>query len=88
MKKHHFVAISGSLRKGSLNTLALQAAQQLVPAHVTIEQLFIEDVPMYNFDLYDKNLPEIVENHQSRRRAHFCNARVQLFYSRRTQKHH
>ena len=61
MKKHHFVAISGSLRKGSLNTLALQAAQQLMPANVTIEQLFIEDVPMYNSDLYDKNLPEIIE---------------------------
>jgi len=61
MKKYHFVAISGSLRQGSFNTMALQAAQQLVPANVTIEHLSIEDVPMYNFDLYDNHPPDIIE---------------------------
>ena len=61
MKKYHFVAISGSLRKDSFNTMTIQAAQQLVPAHVTIEHLSIEDVPMYHADLYDKRPPESVE---------------------------
>lgn len=57
-----FVAISGSLRKESFNTMALQAAQKLTPPSVVIQQLFIEGLPLYNFDLYSHQQSAIVEN--------------------------
>jgi chromate reductase len=45
------IGISGSLRKGSLNTMALRAAQKLVPAGMTIEIADISGIPMYNDDV-------------------------------------
>jgi chromate reductase len=61
MEDHfRFVAISGSLRMGSYNTMVLKAAQKLVPENVSIEQLSIELVPLYNFDLHDKCFPAVV----------------------------
>ena len=63
MKDHyHFVAISGSLRKESYNTMLLKAAQKLAPEHVIIEHLTIDRVPLYNFDLHEKEFPAPVEN--------------------------
>jgi len=59
--KYHFVAISGSLRKESYNTMVLKATQKLAPADVSIEQLSIADIPMYNFDLHEKVFPESIE---------------------------
>ncbi len=56
-----FVAISGSLRKGSYNTMALKAAQKLAPLSVTIQQLSIDGLPLYNFDLHSPQQPAIVE---------------------------
>jgi chromate reductase len=44
-------AISGSLRKGSFNTAALRAAQELAPPGTTIEIAPIGDLPLYNEDL-------------------------------------
>ena len=44
-------AISGSLRKGSFNTAALRAAQELAPAGTTIAIAPIDDLPLYNEDL-------------------------------------
>jgi chromate reductase len=58
---YHFVAISGSLRKESFNTMALKAVQKLAPANITIEHISIADVPMYNFDLHEKFYPEPIE---------------------------
>jgi chromate reductase len=58
---YHFVAISGSLRKGSYNTMALAAAQKLAPDNITIEQLFIDDVPFYNQDLHSEKFPDSVD---------------------------
>lgn len=58
---YHFVAISGSLRKDSYNTMVLKTMQKLTPANITVEQIAITDVPMYNFDLHEKVLPESVE---------------------------
>jgi chromate reductase, NAD(P)H dehydrogenase (quinone) len=57
----HFVALSGSLRKGSFNTMALHAAQKLTPDHIHIEQLSILQIPFFNQDLYDVQFPEEVE---------------------------
>jgi chromate reductase len=50
-KAIHLVGISGSLRKGSFNTMLLKAAAELLPAHVTIELLSFADLPVYNADM-------------------------------------
>jgi len=46
-----FVGLSGSLRKGSFNTMLLKAAAQLLPTDVSMEIISIEDIPLYNADL-------------------------------------
>ena len=59
------VGMSGSLRKGSYNTMLLKAALQLLPADVSIEIISIEDIPLYNADLdlpTAKQRPEAVEH--------------------------
>ena len=60
-KNYHFIAISGSLRRGSYNTMVLKATQKLTPANIVIEQISIADLPMYNFDLHEKVFPESIE---------------------------
>ena len=60
-KNYHFVAVSGSLRRGSYNTMVLKATQKLTPANIVIEQISIADLPMYNFDLHEKVFPESIE---------------------------
>ena len=45
------VGMSGSLRKGSYNTMLLKAAAQLLPADVSMDIISIEDIPLYNADL-------------------------------------
>jgi len=60
-KNYHFVAISGSLRKESYNTMVLKAARKLTPENIAIEQISIADVPMYNFDLHEKVFPQSIE---------------------------
>jgi len=56
-----FVAISGSLRKGSYNTMALKAAQKLAPPSVAIQQLSIDGLPLYNYDLHAPHQPAIAD---------------------------
>jgi len=59
------VGLSGSLRKGSYNTMLLKAAAQLLPVDVSMEILPIADIPLYNadFDLpAAKQRPEPVEH--------------------------
>ena len=53
MKNDHIrlVGLSGSLRKGSYNSLLLKVAAQLLPADVTMDIVSIEDIPLYNADL-------------------------------------
>jgi chromate reductase len=51
----HFVGISGSLRKGSFNTMLLNNVLALLPENTTMEIVSIADIPMYNGDL---DLPE------------------------------
>jgi len=45
------LGLSGSLRKGSYNTMLLKAALQLLPTDVSMEIISIEDIPLYNADL-------------------------------------
>jgi chromate reductase, NAD(P)H dehydrogenase (quinone) len=47
----HFVGISGSLRKGSFNTMLLNNSMKLLPEGVTMEITSISDIPLYNADL-------------------------------------
>src|SRR5437016_7781513 len=47
----HFLGISGSLRKGSYNTMLLKPALSLVPEDVTTETGDISDFPLYNYDV-------------------------------------
>ncbi|WP_026897347.1 NADPH-dependent FMN reductase [Daejeonella oryzae] len=54
----NFVGISGSLRKGSLNTMLLNAAAKLLPEGVHMTLVSIKDIPLYNGDL---DLPETTE---------------------------
>lgn len=53
------VGISGSLRKGSLNTALLRAARDLVPAGATLTIQEIGDLPLFNQD-DEQNLPPSV----------------------------
>jgi len=45
-----FAGISGSLRKGSYNSMLLQNVAELLPAGVTLRILSIADIPLYNAD--------------------------------------
>jgi chromate reductase len=53
----HFLGISGSLRKGSYNTMLLKVALALVPDGVTTEMGDISDLPLYNADLDGEAYP-------------------------------
>ena len=54
------LAISGSLRKSSTNTLALKAAQKLAPEGMAIEIADISGIPFYNGDLHAQGEPQSV----------------------------
>jgi chromate reductase, NAD(P)H dehydrogenase (quinone) len=45
------LGISGSLRKGSYNSMALRAAQKLAPQGMSIDIADISRIPMYNDDV-------------------------------------
>ena len=47
----HFVGLSGSLRKGSFNTMLLHNAMNLLPGDATMEIISFADIPVYNADL-------------------------------------
>ena len=58
MSAIHFVGLSGSLRKGSLNTALLHSAMTLLPEDVSMEFASIADLPLYNAD---HDLPAVNE---------------------------
>ena len=51
------LGISGSLRKGSLNTQLLHAAQELAPQGIDIEIFAINDIPLFNEDVQAQGFP-------------------------------
>lgn len=55
------LGISGSLRAGSYNSMALRAAQKLVPAGMTLEIASLADIPLYNDDVRAAGLPAAVQ---------------------------
>jgi chromate reductase len=56
----HFLGISGSLRRGSYNTMLLKTALSLVPEGITTEIANISDFPLYDSDLEIANYPAVV----------------------------
>lgn len=63
------LGISGSLRKGSFNTMALHAAQQLAPAGVSISAADISQIPLYNEDVRAAGEPAAVTTLKAQIRA-------------------
>ena len=55
------LAISGSLRRESLNTAALRAARDLAPAGTAVEVHTLREVPPYDEDVRVEGLPEPVQ---------------------------
>jgi len=55
------VAFCGSLRKGSLNRMALNAFIERVPAGTTVETIEIGDWPLYNADVQAQGFPDKVQ---------------------------
>jgi chromate reductase len=63
------LGISGSLRRGSYNTMALRAAQRLAPAGIAVEIADISGVPLYNEDVRAQSEPGAVTELKARIRA-------------------
>lgn len=59
--KIHFVGISGSLRKGSYNTMLLKSVLNLLPEGVEMEIVEIGNLPLYNADLETAMPPKEVD---------------------------
>ena len=53
------LGISGSLRKSSYNTAALKACAELMqPLGMTMTYARLDDIPLFNQDVFDAGLPE------------------------------
>jgi len=57
----HFLGISGSLRRQSLNTAALRACAGLLPPGVTMDLADISAIPLYNEEIREQGLPASVQ---------------------------
>jgi chromate reductase len=55
------LGISGSLRRGSYNSAALRAAQELAPRDMRIDSADIASIPLYNEDVRQQGFPPPVE---------------------------
>ena len=55
------LGISGSLRRGSYNTAALRTCAELLPAGLTMTYARIDDIPLFNQDVFDAGMPEPVK---------------------------
>ncbi len=57
----HILGLSGSLRKNSLNTAALNACQALLPQGVSLSCFDIAGIPLYNEDVRELGFPPPVQ---------------------------
>lgn len=55
------LGIPGSLRRGSYNRAALNAAQSLVPAGASLEIYDLEGLPLFNEDLESQPTPKVTD---------------------------
>lgn len=58
----NILGISGSLRKNSFNTAALNTAKKLAPKGMVIDIFDISPIPLYNEDIREKGFPKPVED--------------------------
>ena len=56
------MALSGSLRKASFNTMLLHAAKEVAPAGMSIEIYDLAPLPMYNDDVRVAGYPPVVQD--------------------------
>lgn len=63
------LGISGSLRQGSFNSMALRAAQKLCPPGMSIEIADIAAIPLYNDDVRTAGEPRAVADLKAKVRA-------------------
>lgn len=63
------LGISGSLRKGSYNSMALRATQKLAPQGMRVDIADISNIPLYNDDVRAAGFPEAVLALKERVRA-------------------
>lgn len=61
MGKLNIVGISGSLRKGSYNTIILKNIKELFSDEIDLEIVDISELPLYNEDLEEKNVESVVK---------------------------
>src|SRR5688500_13769942 len=59
------LGICGSLRKASLNMAALRACRELMPQGMALQIARIDDLPMFNQDVFDAGMPEPVKRFRS-----------------------
>jgi chromate reductase, NAD(P)H dehydrogenase (quinone) len=59
------LALSGSLRKGSYNTMLLHTAKELAPAGMNINIYDLASIPMYNDDVRVAGYPPVVQEFRS-----------------------
>lgn len=59
------LALSGSLRKGSFNTMLLHAAKELAPQGMSIDIYDLAPIPMYNDDVRAAGYPPVVQDFRS-----------------------
>jgi chromate reductase, NAD(P)H dehydrogenase (quinone) len=59
------LALSGSLRKGSYNTMLLHTAKELAPAGMSINIYDLASIPMYNDDVRVAGYPPVVQEFRS-----------------------
>ncbi|HEU0258675.1 MAG TPA: NAD(P)H-dependent oxidoreductase, partial [Burkholderiales bacterium] len=52
------LGICGSLRKASLNMVALRACEELMPQGMELRITSIADLPLFNQDVFDAGIPE------------------------------
>lgn len=57
----HILGISGSLRQASLNSAALRACAEVVPAGVSFSIADLSAIPLYNEDVRAQGLPAAVQ---------------------------
>jgi chromate reductase len=61
MRRLKVLGVCGSLRKGSFNRMALDAAIELAPPGLEIERFDIAPIPPYNEDVRAAGFPPVVE---------------------------
>jgi chromate reductase, NAD(P)H dehydrogenase (quinone) len=67
--KLNVLGVSGSLRKGSFNTAALNAAIELAPPELAIERFDIREIPPYDEDVKAQGFPAPVQAFREKIRA-------------------